>query len=88
MRLQQQIMKEITDFKSRDLLKFEENDEKEQKNILKFYQNCETMSEKSSKNMKKICEEFDILIPKIKFMIFPDESKWKSWSATDFRKFV
>ena len=81
-------MKEIKNFKSGDLLKFEENDEKEQKNIFKFYQNCETMSEKSLKNMNKIYQEFNVLVPKMKFMIFSDESKWQQWNATDFRKFV
>ena len=38
--------------------------------------------------MNKIYQEFNILVPKIKFMIFPDELKWQSWNAADFRRFV
>ena len=46
------------------------------------------MSEEASKKMEKICEELDILVPKIEKSLFPDVKKWREWTPKDFRKFV
>ena len=67
------------DLKETDGIDFTKKDEKEQKNALDFYSSCQTVSEKSFKKMKKINENLDKIVSKIKPLVIPDESQWKKY---------
>ena len=64
----------------------DDDDEKDEENLLEFYQKCASLSGETREKMKKIDEEFEKLVLKIKQNIY-SEKKWKSWTGREFRKF-
>ena len=64
-----------------------EEDEKEGTRLFYFYENCQKLSENSSKKMKKIDDDLRKLVSKIKSSVFPDESNWREWNSKDFSRY-
>ena len=85
MKLENQIISDLTNFNKTDL---EQDDEKEQKKILEFYQKLDVTSQEATEKMQEISSKLEKIIPDLKVLLYPDETKWQTWNATDFHKFV
>ena len=84
-KLENQIISDLTNFNKTDL---EQDDEKEQKKILEFYQKLDVTSQEATEKMQQISTKLENIIPDLKVLLYPDETKWKTWNAIDFYKFV
>ena len=65
--LEDQIISELTNFKKSDL---EQDDEKEKKKILRFYEECDNATSTTMTKMQQIDTKLQNLIPEIKWLFF------------------
>ena len=85
--LEDKILDHLQRFNEKEIAD-DDDDEKDEENLLEYYQKCASLSGETTEKMKKIDEEFEKLVLKIKQNVYPDEKKWKSWTGKHFRKFV